>query len=609
MTALNEEEFNEKIDLGTWKKILEFAKPYRKHMILLAVVMVIVGTQDVIIPLMTKYAIDHFINEKTTSGLYFYMGMYILLAISQAFHVRMLILLAGKIDAGTCYQIRKAGFNKLQELSFTYYDKMPVGWMMARLTSDVRKLGDMIAWGMVDVVWGFTVMIGIAGVMLVLNWKLAIVALFTIPALVFISRYFQNKILKSYREVRKLNSKITGSFNEGISGAKTTKALACEPKNINEFKNQTEEMYSASVKAAIFSSLYLPVVISIGSIGTALVLWKGGNAVLASTITFGTLAAFLAYTIQFFDPLREIARVISDFQSAQAAAERVIALIKTVPDITDRSEVIKKYGTANNPRKENWEKIEGNITFENVSFAYKKGEQILKNFNLKVKKGEKIAIVGETGSGKSTIVNLICRFYEPDEGKIIIDGKDYKDRTLGWLHSSLGYILQSPHLFSGTIMENIRYGKLNAKDEDIIKSAKLAKAHEFIEKMESGYNTEVGENGNRLSTGEKQLISFARAILSDPKIFVLDEATSSIDTETENRIQEATESILEGRTSFIIAHRLSTIKNADKILVIKNGKIIEEGSHHELVLKEGHYFKLYSNQFIEENEAQYLGNV
>ncbi|BDU49822.1 ABC transporter ATP-binding protein [Haliovirga abyssi] len=608
MTVLNEEEFNEKIDFGIWKKILEFAKPYRKHMILLAVVMIIVGAQDVAIPLMTKYAIDHFINGKTTSGLYFYLGVYILLAISQAFHVRMLIVLAGKIDSGTCYQIRKAGFNRLQELSFTYYDKTAVGWMMARLTSDVQKLGDMIAWGMVDIVWGFTVMIGIAGVMVVLNWKLAIFALSAIPALLFISKYFQNKILGSYREVRKLNSKITSSFNEGISGAKTTKALACEPKNINEFKNQTGEMYSASVRAAIFSSLYLPIVISIGSIGTALVLWKGGNAVSAGAITFGTLTAFLAYTIQFFDPLREIARVISEFQSAQAAAERVISLVKTEPDIVDNAEVIEKYGTSNNPKKENWEEIEGEIEFENVSFAYKKGEQVLKNFNLKVKKGEKIAIVGETGSGKSTIVNLICRFYEPNEGRIIIDGKDYKDRSLGWLHSRLGYVLQSPHLFSGTIMENIRYGKLEASDEEIIEAAKLAKADEFIEKMENGYNTEVGEGGSRLSTGEKQLISFARAILADPKIFVLDEATSSVDTETEKKIQEATEMILEKRTSFIIAHRLSTIKNADRILVIDNGKMIEEGSHHELILKKGHYFKLYSNQFIEENEVQYLSN-
>jgi ATP-binding cassette, subfamily B, bacterial len=347
-------------------------------------------------------------------------------------------------------------------------------------------------------------------------------------------------------------------------------------------------------------------VLALGSIGTALALWFGGKGVLLQTLSYGTLVLFVQYTIQFFEPVRELARIFAELQSAQASAERILSMVETEPEITDSKEVIDKYGDSFSPKKGSWPHITGNISFNNVSFAYKDGEHVLENFNLEVKAGETIALVGETGSGKSTIVNLACRFYEPTEGQVLIDGVDYTKMPIAWLQSNLGYVLQTPHLFSGTVIDNIRYGKLDATEEEVINAAKLVNAHEFISKLEKGYEGEVGEGGNRLSTGEKQLVSFARAILANPRIFVLDEATSSIDTETEHIIQEAIQTVLEGRTSFIIAHRLSTIRSADRILVIRDGKVTEQGSHKQLMKQKGYYYRLYTNQFMEEQELELL---
>lgn len=606
MTVQQEQEYSKKLDFGIWLKLLKYTVPYRKLMLLLGFVMIGVAGIDVIFPLMTKYAIDHFAVTQSIAGLkYFIMGYAALVAV-QAVNVYLLIAIAGKIDMGICYDIRKHGFKRLQELSFSYYDKTPVGWLMARMTSDTGRLADTIAWGLVDFVWGFTMMLGIAGVMLVINWKLALICLSVMPVVGLLSIYFQQKILKAYRKVRKTNSKITGAFNEGISGAKTTKTLVREEKNLDEFKVLTKEMYSSSVQAALFSSIYLPLVLALGSIGTAMALWFGGKGVILQTLSYGTLVLFVQYSIQFFEPVRELARIFAEFQSAQASAERILSMVETEPDITDSKEVKERFGDTFNQNKALWPHIKGNIHFKNVSFAYKDGEKVLENFNLEVKAGETIALVGETGSGKSTIVNLACRFYEPTEGELLIDGVDYRKMPIEWLQSNLGYVLQTPHLFSGTVRDNIKYGKLDATEEEIIHAAKLVNAHDFIQKLEKGYDSEVGEGGNRLSTGEKQLISFARAILANPRIFVLDEATSSIDTETEHMIQDAIQTVLENRTSFIIAHRLSTIRSADRILVIRDGKVIEQGSHKQLMRQKGYYYRLYTNQFMEEQELQLL---
>lgn len=606
MSALKEQEYNKSIDFRLWKDLFRYIKPYRNRIIALIVVMMGSGGIDVIFPLMNRYAIDNFIVTGRLGGLWVFAGIYAGLVALQAINVYFFIYIAGRIEMSLSYDIRKAGFKRLQELSFSYYDKTSVGWLMARMTSDVERLGATIAWSLVDLTWGGTAMIGGLIAMLYMNWKLALVSLAVVPFLGVISIYFQKRILGSYRIVRRTNSRITGAFNEGIMGAKTTKTLVREEENLKEFKSLTGEMYNSSVRAAVFSSIYFPIVIAMGSIGTALALWFGGRGVLLQTIGFGTLSAFISYVTQFFGPINELARIIAEFQNAQASAERVMAMINTEPDIVDRTEVIEKYGTEFEPKYENWEDIKGDITFKNVSFSYKEGEEVLENFNLEVKRGESIALVGETGSGKSTIVNLLCRFYEPVEGQILIDGVDYRERSQLWLQSNIGYVLQTPHLFSGTIRDNIRYGRLDATDEEIMEAAKLVNAHDFIMKMEDGYDSEVGEGGSMLSTGEKQLISFARAILADPKILVLDEATSSIDTETEQMIQYAINKLLEGRTSFIIAHRLSTIRSADRILVIKDGQMIEEGNHRELMRQGGYYYRLYTNQFREEQELSLL---
>ena len=607
MSVNQEQEYKTQFDLKLWKKLFQYIKPYKKRMILLGFVMIGVGAIEATFPLLTKYAIDHFIVKSSLDGIWVFAIVYFVMVCIQVVNVWALIAIAGKIDMGICYDIRKRGFKHLQELSFSYFDKTPVGWIIARMTSDIQRLGDTLAWGLVDIVWGLAMMIFISIYMLYMNWKLALISLIVVPFLAIISIVFQKKILAAYRKVRKTNSLIIGSFNEGITGAKTTKVLVTEDKSLGEFKEITMTMYKSSVMAAVLSSIYLPIVLTLGSIGTALALTFGGKGVLLETLSFGTLVAFISYTVQFFEPVKELARVLAEMTSAQTSAERVISMIETGLEVKDTTEIIEKYGDSFNPKRENWPLIKGNISFRNVSFSYMNGGDVLEDFNIDIKSGETIALVGETGSGKSTIVNLACRFYEPTTGEILIDGVNYKERPQIWLQSNLGYVLQTPHLFSGTIADNIKYGRLNANNDEIMDAAKMVNAHDFITKLEKGYDTEVGEGGNRLSTGQKQLISLARAILANPAIFVMDEATSSIDTETEKVIQEAIQKVLKGRTSFIIAHRLSTIRSADRILVIQKGRVTEEGNHKQLLKKKGYYYKLYTNQFVDEKESQLLG--
>ncbi|MCK5739590.1 ATP-binding cassette domain-containing protein, partial [bacterium] len=519
MPAFQEQEYSQKLDFAIWKRLLKFARPHRRNLYTLAALMLVVAALDAILPLFSKYAVDNFIVAGSMNNFDIFIGLYLLVIASQAANGFFLISLAGKIDMGVCYDIRRAGFARLQELSFSYFDQTAIGWIMSRMTSDTSRLGDTVAWGLVDLVWGFAMMIFTMAIMLTLNWKLALITLLVVPPLVVVSIYFQHRILKAHRRVRKMNSKITGTFNESIMGARTTKTLVRERLNLKEFQDETDQMFHSSVQAAVFSSLFLPIVLTLGSIGTGLALWIGGRGVLLEQISYGTLVAFLSYTVQFFIPIRELARVIADFQSAQAAAERTISMIDTKSDIQDTAEVVATFGTVLHPKRENWPEIKGRITFENVSFAYKKGQAVLKDFNLEIQPGETIALVGETGSGKSTIINLACRFYEPTAGRVFIDGVDYRERSQLWLHENLGYVLQTPHLFSGTLRENIRYGRLDATDDEIVTAAQLVRAHDFIIKLPDGYETEVGEGGSRISTGQKQLISFARAILANPQIF------------------------------------------------------------------------------------------
>jgi ATP-binding cassette, subfamily B, bacterial len=600
-SVFKEKEYSKRFDLSLWIKVLKQTKPYRKEMIFLAFVMGMVAAVDALFPQMTKRAIDHFVTPRHFQGLLTYTIQYLGLIIIQVINIWFLIAVAGKVETSINYSLRKKGYERLQALSFSYYDVTPVGWLISRMTSDIGRLGDLIAWGIVDFAWGVFMMIFLLGFMFAMNWKLALLVVSMVPLLVWVSGKFQVSILKSYREVRRTNSQITGSFNEGIMGAKTTKTLVREDENLHEFEDLTSKMYHSSVRAAVLSSLYFPIVLLIGTLGSGLVLWVGGYQVMAQVISYGTLVAFMAYAAQFFEPISNMARIFAEMQSAQAAAERVFSMMETEPAIQDDSDVITDEAILSQP-------VKGEIEFKNVHFSYVEGEIVLEDFNLHLKPGQKIALVGETGSGKSTIVNLICRFYQPTAGQILIDGTDYTKLPLRWLQSKLGYVLQNPHLFSGTIRENIRYGRLEATDVEIENAARLVNAHEFIQEFEKGYDHEVGEGGNLLSTGQKQLISFARALLANPALFILDEATSSVDTETEVLIQKAIDKVLEGRTSFIIAHRLSTIRSADRILVIQDGKIIEDGSHQTLIHQRGHYYRLYTNQFLEEKELEILAS-
>ena len=400
--------------------------------------------------------------------------------------------------------------------------------------------------------------------------------------------------------IREINSKITGNFNEGITGARSIKTLVIEDTINDDFRKDTSEMKRTSIHATHYSALFSAAVTMMSSAALAIVLWKGGSLSMEGVIRIGTLSVFVSYALGMMEPIQSIIQTISALIAIQVNIERLTNLLAAQSDVADRPEVIEKYGDTFNPKKENWEELYGDVEFRDVSFVYPDGtEKVLEHFNLKVPQGTNVAIVGETGAGKSTLVNLVCRFYEPTEGQVLIDGRDARERSQLWLHSNIGYVLQTPHLFSGTVRDNLRYGKPDATDEEILAALKLVSADFVLEKMDNGLDSNVGEGGDMLSTGEKQLLSFARAIIADPRILVLDEATASIDTLTEKAIQDAISIVIKGRTSFVIAHRLSTIVNADVILVVKDGKMVERGTHRELMKQKGYYYSLYTRQFEE----------
>lgn len=611
MSYREEEQFtSEKLDVGLWKKILKMLLENKKNLFLALFFVLLEAVIGVILPVLNRYAIDVFYQgHGSTETILKFTLLYGGLVAVQAFLIYEFIYRSGLIEMDISYQIRQNVMEKLQTLPFSYYDKTPTGWIMARMTSDVSRLSEILSWSFNDLVWGFLVMILLLIVMFTVNWKLALIILVIVPMVYFVSAWFQKRILQNYRSVRAENSKITHGFSEGITGAKTTKTMGLEAIHYSEFKNNTMAMRSKSIHAVILSALYMPLITLISSLGNAGIIYVGGNMALQGVIQIGTLILFTQYAERFFEPLRNISNVFAQLQMAQASAERVLSLLEQDSTLVDRSDVIEKYGTILNPNESVYEPIVGDIEFKDVDFYYQASEPILNKFNLTVQPKQRIALVGETGSGKSTIVNLICRFYEPISGSILIDGVDYRERSIGWLHSHLGYVLQAPHLFSGSVRDNIAYGKPDASDEDVIKASKLVDAHRFIMELEEGYQTDVGEGGNRLSTGQKQLISFARAILVDPSIFILDEATASIDTETEAIIQYAVETVLKEKTSFIIAHRLSTIVNADRILVIDKGQILEDGNHHSLMSQKGRYYELYMNQFNEKNQTNMMNTL
>ncbi|HXW00379.1 MAG TPA: ABC transporter ATP-binding protein, partial [Anaerolineae bacterium] len=580
-----EEDFTTQFNGNTIKRIALQARPYWKWVGGFLLLIGLVSFQDAVFTYLSKLIIDEGIVPGNTARLIQLIIIYASMIIVQAGAVFGFIHLAGLLGERIQYDLRRKMFNHLQALSFSYFDKTPVGWIMSRVTSDSERISELVTWGLIDITWASLNLTIALIFMFFINWQLALIVMLIMPIMIVVAALFKKKILIEFRKVRKLNSKLTGTYNENITGVRVVKALTREEKNLEEFDELATHLYRAAYRAAWLSALFLPTVQIVGATALGAIVWYGGWQITIGGLTVGGLQAFISYLTFMLFPIQDLARVYAEMQSSVASAERIFSLIDAEPEIVDRPHAIDPGA------------IRGHVEFEHVDFYYDKDKPVLTDFNLKVKQGETIALVGPTGGGKSTIVNLICRFYEPKTGLIRMGGLDYTSLTLHSIQSRIGMVLQTPHLFSGTIRENIRYGRLDAADAEVEAAAQLAHAHEFIMMMDKGYDAEVGEGGNLLSTGQKQLVSLARAVLAQPDIFIMDEATSSVDTLTEALIQQGMETLMKDCTSFIIAHRLSTIKKADRILVIENGRIAEMGTHTELIRARGHYYSLYTKQF------------
>ena len=591
-----EEEFETKFNGQTMRRILGLLRPHMKIVVVFMTSILIVAGSDSVFTFITRQIIDQGIVARNSSALIQYLTYYGLLAVFQAIMAFSFIYMVSLLGERIRFDLRKHMFNHLQDLSLAYYSRTPVGWIMARVTSDSDRVADLITWGLLDSTYAVMSITTSMGFMLAIDWKMALIVFAMLPILLYVAIQFRKRILYQFRNVRKVNSKITGAYNENITGVRVVKALGRQEENLREFSQLTSEMYQAGYRAAWLSALFLPSVQLITALALGSIVWYGGLQSQYGGITIGTIQAFVSYVTAMMWPVQDLARIFAEIQHAIASAERIFSLLDSVPTVTDRPDAFDP-GT-----------IKGDIEFVHTTFWYDDDEDkkpILKDFNLHVKRGETIALVGPTGGGKSTIVNLICRFYEPKDGWVKIGGHDYREYSLNAIQSRIGVVLQTPHLFSGSVRENIRYGRLDATDEEIEAAARLAGAHEFIIRLDKGYDQDVGEGGNLLSVGQKQLISLTRAIMARPEIFVMDEATSSVDTLTEALIQKGMENVMKNSTSFVIAHRLSTIKHSDRILVIENGQIEEMGTHAELLRLRGKYYQLYTKQFRSQMEQAF----
>ncbi len=586
-------------------KILPFVKPYRRSLTLMLICGLLGCVQDIGMPLFQRYALNHFVQGGTTDTLTWFIVAYLLMIITQSSANYVSCERAMQVEVSVNRDIRNAVFSHLQTLAFSFFNQNSVGYIHARIMSDSSRIGSLVSWNMMDTIWHTTYLVGSVIVMFSINARLSLYVVSIVPVVAVLFAVFQKKLIQVNREVREINSTITGNFNEGITGAKTIKSLVIEDTMIDKFVADTARMRSKSVSASRLRGLFAVTMNFASSAALAVVLWRGGYI---AQDEVGTFSLFMSYAQGMMEPVRWIIDAFSDFITTQVNIERVTRILETESDVTDTPEVIEKYGDSFYPKKENWEEMKGDIEFRDVSFKYPDGDEyVLEHFDLKIPFGTNIAIVGETGAGKSTLANLACRFYEPTEGQVLIDGRDARERSQLWLHSSIGYVQQTPHLFSGTIRENLLYGNPDATDDQIMRALRLCSADEVVDRIPGGLDGDIGEGGDTLSTGEKQLISFARAILSDPRILVLDEATASVDTIIEQKIQSAIDTIIEGRTSIVIAHRISTVKNADIILVVKDGKIVEQGKHEALMALKGYYHNLYTRQYEDEATSAFLG--
>jgi ATP-binding cassette, subfamily B, bacterial len=587
---LEEEEFQGQVTSRTMRRILGLTRPHWRWVVGFLLMIALVSFLDSLFTFLSKQMVDEGIVPGDRARLMEIVTLYGGLIFVQAGAVFGFIYLAGILGERIQYDLRKQMFDHLQNLSFAYYSRTPIGWLMSRVTSDSERVAQLVTWGILDITWGIMNIATALIFMLLINWQLALIVMAIIPVLLLVAVYFQRRILAQYRNVRRVNSKITAAYNENITGVRVVKALNREEENLVEFNRLTSDMYRAGYRAAVLSAMFLPAVQLVASFAVAAIVWYAGVEALTpggalAGLTIGGVAAFISYVTFMIWPIQDLARVFAELQNAVASGERIFSLLDTTPDIVDQPGAIDP-GT-----------VRGDIQFDHVSFYYEQGKPVLDDFTLTIRQGETIALVGPTGGGKSTIVNLLCRFYEPKSGAVRIAGRDYRELTQHALQSRLGIVLQTPYLFSGTIRENIRYGRLDASDEEVEAAAQMSGAHPFIATLAKGYEQEVGEGGTLLSVGQKQLLSLARAVLARPEIFIMDEATSSVDTLTEALIQQGMETLMAGRTSVVIAHRLSTIRRADRILVIEGGRIAEIGSHSELLRARGHYYNLYTQQF------------
>ena len=585
-------------------RILPFLKHVRWQILMMVSLAFLSSLVDVIIPQFQRYALDTFVGKGTMATLLPFVIAYVTMLLFAACINYISCAQATIVEMKVNRELRQVGFRHLQTLSFSYFNQNSVGYIHARLMSDTGRIGGLVSWWLIDCTWRISYLVSAIFVMIRMNARLAMMVLATVPLLMILFSIFQKRLIQVNREVREVNSRITANFNEGIMGAKTIKSLAIEEKMEQRFTDETNSMRTKSIRASRLRGLFAGTMNFASSVALAIVLWKGGYIALEE---MGTFSVFMSYAQGMMEPLRWLVDIVSDLITTQVNIERFTNLLAVKSDVNDTPEVIEKYGDCFDPKKENWEPIQGDIEFKDVTFQYPDGEEtVLENFSLKIPFGTHIAIVGETGAGKSTLVNLVCRFYEPTQGQLLIDGRDARERSQLWLHSAIGYVLQTPHLFSGTVRENLLMGNPNATEEQIWDAIRAVSADEVIAHLEHGLDTDVGEGGDLLSTGEKQLISFARAILADPRILILDEATASVDTMTEAKIQAAMESVTSGRTSLMIAHRLSTVRNADLILVVRNGRIVEQGTHGDLLAKKGYYHELYTRQYEDEATAKIL---
>ncbi|WP_296566764.1 ABC transporter ATP-binding protein [Ruminococcus sp.] len=581
----------------TLSMMVEVSKPYRKKMIIMIVAGFICSACDSVFPLFNRYALDHYVADKTLDTLKMFIFLYVLLLVIQVAGSYISAILCGMIEVSVNRDLRNRSFRHIQELSLSYFNSNSVGSIHSRIMSDTSKIGETVAWRLMDIVWSGAYLVSILFNMLVISPSLFLAVFLLIIAAAVISMVFQGKLIKINRLIREQNSVITGDLNEMVTGVRTIKTMTIEKKMEKKFFEDTEKMRSVSVRSGRLSALFSSTVSFVSALALSVVLWKGGRLTIENAMLIGNLSVFMSYALGMLGPVQSIVNTLSQFIAIRANWERYIKLMEVSPDVSDTPEVISGYGDSFAPKRENWEPMKGDIFFDNVSFRYPDGDtEVLTNFTLDIPKGSMVAIVGETGAGKSTLVNLVCRFYEPTKGRVLLDGKDLRERSVMWLHSHIGYVLQTPHLFSGTIRENLMYGKPDATEEEIYSALKAVYAFDIVEELEGGLDSIVGEGGNSLSTGQKQLISFARAVLADPDILILDEATASVDTITEKKIQSAIKTLTANRTTFVIAHRLSTIVDADMIIAVNNGKIAEQGSHAELMAKKGYYYSLYTRQ-------------